>query len=317
MSDYEPTQLRGIYRSHSHLPIWEILEKAGIWQQVGIEVTSFEYDDSSASTEAQLFGGSIDFVSGNHISPYALVARGKPIVCLASPNNAIRDKLVSREPIQSIAELRGKTIGDLSLGSIDVGINHIAGNHMLYLLHAGVALDDVKWIELAEKQSDGLREKQIEALQSGRIDAALMGGNDAEFQRLGLNVLQLDPLPMISGPTITSTIDTLNSKDRLGERLVKAMVMGIHFAKTNREETELILQGLRARVPEAANVGYNSVARIPNKPYPEPQSILNAYELCLMQAPDAKEVSPAALWDLHYLRALDYSGFIDGLYEQN
>ena len=56
MSNSEPIRLRGIYRSPTHLPIWEVLDKAGIWQEVGIEVTSFEFCNSSATTEKALFG---------------------------------------------------------------------------------------------------------------------------------------------------------------------------------------------------------------------------------------------------------------------
>jgi hypothetical protein len=105
----------------------------------------------------------------------------------------------------------------------------------------------------------------------------------------------------------------LHRKDRLGERLVKAQLMAIHFAHSNREETEIILEGLRKRQPEVGRANYNSLARIPAKPYPAPQAILNAYELCLMQAPDAVDVSPLALWDLHYLRELDQAGFVESL----
>ena len=37
--------------------------------------------------------------------------------------------------------------------------------------------------------------------------------------------------------------------------------------------------------------------------------------LCCMKAPVAKEISPLAMWDLHFLRHLDNSGFIDNLYQ--
>ncbi len=60
---------------------------------------------------------------------------------------------------------------------------------------------------------------------------------------------------------------------------------------------------------------YASLARMPRKPYPDPQAVINAHELCLMKDSAAKELSPLALWDLHYLRELDHSGFIDGLYQ--
>jgi len=77
--------VRGVYRSHSHVPIWEVIEKAHIWEQVGIEPTRLEYCESPPDAEAALFDGSIDFISGNHLTPYVLVAEGKPIVSIASP----------------------------------------------------------------------------------------------------------------------------------------------------------------------------------------------------------------------------------------
>jgi hypothetical protein len=50
------------------------------------------------------------------------------------------------------------------------------------------------------------------------------------------------------------------------------------------------------------------------KPYPDHEAVANAYKLCCMKNPEAEEQSPLALWDLHYLRRLDNSGFIDKLY---
>jgi len=89
VNKYEPIEINAFFRSHTHLPLWEILDQAGFWQQVGIKV-NWKYCDSSSEAEAGLFSGKIDLISGNHISPYALVARGKPIVSLASPTNGVR-----------------------------------------------------------------------------------------------------------------------------------------------------------------------------------------------------------------------------------
>jgi len=57
------------------------------------------------------------------------------------------------------------------------------------------------------------------------------------------------------------------------------------------------------------------VAKLAIKPYPDIQAVANAYRLCCMKAPEAKELSPMSMWDLHFLRQLDNSGFIDRLYE--
>ena len=155
---------------------------------------------------------------------------------------------------------------------------------------------------------------QLDVVKSGKVDAIFVTGNTDKFEQAGLHVLPLDLLPMINGPTLTSTLTTLQKKEGLAERLVRAQVMGIHFARTRRGETEEILNGLRQRVPECRNVNYRSVSKLLPKPYPDHEAIANAYRLCCLKNPETEEQSPMALWDLHYLRALDNSGFIDKLY---
>ena len=164
MGEYEPLEIRGYYRSHSHLPIWEVMDKAGIWERVGLNVT-FEFCDSSSAAEKALFDGSVDFVSGNHISPYLLVRRGKPIVSLTSPSNSVNDKLVARFPIKQVSELRGKRIGDTTLVDSIGGYHHPRGNHMLYVMRGGLRLDEVEFVELTESNkefhSDAARSCQV------------------------------------------------------------------------------------------------------------------------------------------------------------
>lgn len=305
-------EIRGLFRSYSHLPIWEVLEQAGIWREMGLEV-SLEFCGSSTLAEAALFEGRVDFISGNHITPYALVAKGRPIVCLASPSNSVNDKLVTRRPVASLSELRGLRIGDTTLEDPSGGYHHLRGNHMLYVMRAGLGIEEVVWVELADT-TERLPEAQLEALEAGRIDATFVTGGTARFERAGFHVLPLDPLPMVNGPTLTTSLETLRKKQGLAERLVKAMVLGIHFARTRRAETESILDGLRRRVPQARNASYQGVAKLAPKPYPELEAVANAYRLCCMKDPRAGEVSPLALWDLHWLRELDDSGFIERLY---
>ena len=92
-------------------------------------------------------------------------------------------------------------------------------------------------------------------------------------------------------------------------------MLGIHFAKTQRQKTQKILDGLNKRTGE--DFQYSRLERMPSKPYPDAQAIINAYELGCIKAPEAKQLSPMALWDLHYLRELDNSGFIDKLYKES
>ena len=61
MANYDPIEIRGYYRSHTHLPVWDIVEETGIWKDLGIKA-SFEYCDSSSEAEAALFEGRVDFI---------------------------------------------------------------------------------------------------------------------------------------------------------------------------------------------------------------------------------------------------------------
>jgi ABC-type nitrate/sulfonate/bicarbonate transport system substrate-binding protein len=299
-------KIRGVYRSGSHLPIWEVLQEAAIWEKVGIDLVSFDYCAMPPDAERTLFKGDIDFISGDHLTPYSLVAQGKPIVSIASPVNGQNASVASRQPMNSIQDLRGKRIADTPMEGRDGGFHHGRGNHMMYLIRAGIDIDEVKWIE--DENSDA----QLEALKSGKADARFISGTGEKYIELGFHVLPLGPLPMINGPTLTTSYTVLQKKKGLGERLVKAMVLGIHFAKTKRDKTEKILENLNKKKGESFQ--YRSFERMPKKPYPDPQGVINAYELGCIKSPDAKQISALALWDLHYLRELDNSGFIDKLY---
>jgi ABC-type nitrate/sulfonate/bicarbonate transport system substrate-binding protein len=301
-------KIRGVYRSASHLPIWEVLQEAGIWEKAGLELTSFEYCAMPPDAEAALFKGQIDFISGDHLTPYGLVARGKPIVSIASPVNGQNASVASREPLNSIQDLRGKRITDTPMEGRDGGFHHGRGNHMMYLIRAGIGINQVQWVE--HEDSDA----QLEALKSGKADARFISGTGERYKEIGFHVLPLGPLPMINGPTLTTSYTVLQKKKGLGERLVKAMVMGIHFAKTQRAKTEKILAKLNKRTGESYR--YQTLERMPKKPYPDPQGVINAWELGCIKSPEAKEISALALWDLHYLRELDNSGYIDKLYRR-
>lgn len=301
-------RIRGVYRSSSHLPLWEVLQEAGLWEKVGLELIHFDYCAMPPDAETALFKGDIDFISGDHLTPYGLVAQGKPIVSIASPVNGQNASVATWEPIESIHDLRGKRIADTPMEGRDGGFHHGRGNHMMYLIRAGIGINEVQWVE--HENSDA----QFEALKSRKADARFISGAGERYKEIGLHVLPLGPLPMINGPTLTTSYTVLHKKKELGERLVKAMVLGIHFAKTKKDKTEKILKNLNKKKGESFQ--YRSFERMPEKPYPDPQGVINAYELGCIKAPEARQVSPLALWDLHYLRELDNSAFIDKLYKR-
>jgi hypothetical protein len=97
-------------------------------------------------------------------------------------------------------------------------------------------------------------------------------------------------------------------------------VDAIHFFKTNRQDSLRILkecQGmLRTQSDEELEAFYDErVHEYQRKPYPTPQAIQNVYQLGLKDTPEMAGFNPLVMWDMHHLRAIDDSGYIDKLYQ--
>lgn len=321
MQDYPPCELRAMFRA-GHSQFWEVADKAGILPRMGLTLTYLEGTDDPRAAEEALFSGKIDMICGNHITPYIWVARGKPIVCLASPSNAVQNRVVTREPVTSLADFKAKglRIADTNLISSHGIAGHDRLNHILDIMRQGYAEGEAEWIEVGEGGERGagqeLQAKLIDALRTGRADAAFAGRIRPEAVPADLHVLDLPELPMINGTTITASYEALHKKEGLAERLVRAMVETIHFTRVNPEQAQRFLDVKDTRPYSQQGGRINSITRSPIKPYPSPEGMLNAWELSRMRYEDARAANPLALWDMHYLRELDLSGFIDELLEE-
>jgi hypothetical protein len=66
---------------------------------------------------------------------------------------------------------------------------------------------------------------------------------------------------------------------------------------------------------EQATYVYQQLAPILEpKLYPTMAAIANVYEEAKRQDADAEKINPMELWDLHHIRRLDDSGYVDALY---
>jgi ABC-type nitrate/sulfonate/bicarbonate transport system substrate-binding protein len=316
--DLEPYALNIMFRSgHSYL--WELAEKSGILGQLGLSLASLEEADWAGRADEALFNGQIDLIAGNHISPYYHVATGKPIVCIASPSNAVRGRFISREPLDSLADLKGKTVRIADCDFLDEhgGLRHGRGNHIIEVYRAGFEPEELEWIELGPEHAPGVPERVVETVRSGKADIGFGFGRDAAaLEREGFHITELPTLPMINGSTITTSYEALGKKERLAERLVQAMVETIHFARVNPEEGQRLLSATLGKPYHEWHGRIQSVSRYRIKPYPDMEAVSNVYELSAMRYEEARTMNPFALWDMHYLRELDQTGLIDELIQE-
>lgn len=313
------------YRSSSHLLLLHVVAESGAWEKQGLDV---EYDKKISSRDAhdKVMKGDVEFVSGNHISPYGKRARGDKWVYVGQTvNTCAGRKLVVRQDsgIDSIADLREKTVG--TRGS------HPTLNDWLQLRQHGLDVDkdevaiidtlgsDFDPPEGKEESTDPLPQWVLEK----KVDAAFLNAPRSNFaEEMGLKTIEVAPLPMIYYTTLSTSLKFTQQHPDIVERFLKGLIEGIHFFKTQPENTVKILEEryvadgkMDAQLARDTYKVY--VEHFESKLYPTTAAIDNVYEEGLRQDKDAARINPMELWDLHFLRQIDDSGFIDGLYERS
>src|SRR5581483_1531665 len=125
----------------------------------------------------------------------------------------------------------------------------------------------------------------------------------------------------IEGLTATTTTTFVNSHPEEVDGLLKAMVDAIHFFKTRKKDTIDLLNRtcrniLKFQSDEELDEFYDERSKeMQAKPYPSIDAIHNVFQLGVKCVPEIKDFNPLIMWDMHYLRAIDDSGYIDNLYK--
>ena len=245
-------------------------------------------------------------------------------------------KLVVRPDsgINGIADLRGKKVGTRGM--------HPGLNDWLLLKQRGLDVDrdDIELVnkvdglesaEAAEQledrpESEAARHKKRAPLwqwvRDGKVDAALLLAPSHLFAAdAGLKVIDIEPLPMIWYTTISSSLPFVEKHPDIVERFLKGLIEGIHFFKTQPEQSiEIIQRALRPR--KASSTSAQATYDLPaTSRRCSSRSSIRPWRRSRTSTrrPSARtrmprSINPMELWDLHHIRHLDDSGFVDGLY---
>lgn len=302
----------------SHLPLLTVFKESGVTDKYGFEIELEVVGGAKAPTMAHrtslIFAGEIDFVSGLHHETYRARSRGeKRLVYLAQTQNRWDDRLVVAPGIGGIQELRGKKIVCHSKAPC------VVGNFTTILKQFGFQNDEIR-IEPILSMSGNLC-SYVDQVVAGEASAALVDMPfDLYGKNRGLKILDLPDRPVIHNTTILTTTDYIRDNRETVIQFLKALIDAIHFFKTKPAEVAKILQkNLSRRYTLADEAYYVHLQKewaklLLAKPYPLPAAIQNVFELDAAHDPNMGNISPMEPWDLHYLREIDDSGFIDALY---
>jgi ABC-type nitrate/sulfonate/bicarbonate transport system substrate-binding protein len=307
-------KIRIFYRAPTHVALWKVMEEAGFLDKHGLEMTFGSLEDKRSRATAGLLTGELDIVSGNHHSLYARRAlHNEPFVHIGQVNTQWNQNwLVAGEGIRGVADLKGKrlTIGKLS--------GHPGLNVWLYLRQNGLLAG--RDIELVD--GDRKSEVRVKQVMAGEYDGTFLGAIDQlRAQAVGARVIELPTFPMIEGVTLTTTTRYVNSHPEEVAALLHALVDAIHYFKTEPKGTEAIINKtcrdlLKLRSDEELKEFRNYQAETYQpKPYPTPEAIQNVFQLGVHDTPEVEGFNPLIMWDMHHLRAIDDSGYIDKLYQ--
>jgi ABC-type nitrate/sulfonate/bicarbonate transport system substrate-binding protein len=325
------SKIKLLSSSISHMPLHFVLRDSGVTEKHGFElevdVAKVPQKGKSTRTIGErallLLSGEYQFLSGLHHEPYLYRAKGdKRLVFLAQTQNQWDDRLIVRPEIRDLKQLEGKKI-------LTGPAPCVCGNLRHALERAGVDTTKVEWV-FSSREGEGEDSRlavgpaSIARVRRHDVDAANVDiPFDLQAQKRGLNAITLPALPVIHNTTICASTDLVNANAEIVVIFLKALIAGIHFFKTEKDKCCAILA--RELAPLIGLDGDDEIEYLHAqwsqllcaKPYPEPRAVENLYQLDVAHDPRANFVGPLEVWDTHFVRMIDDSGFIDALYHDN
>jgi hypothetical protein len=299
--------LRLAYRDNDRTPvIFCIQEMARRHYDIDVDVVQIK---GTEEYEAALFDGACDVIIEHLEYLYDEAVKGKKVVIFCAPSKGGNLELVTGPAIRRPEELKGGTMAVRSSGQ----------PHAVTLWLRMMELErDVK--TLLVKDSEVGRWGQWKKVASGECVATFMSPLYLpEALGAGLKVLPVPDIPIVGHYAQACLAEFAEKNSTLLKDYLKAAIHAVCLMIYRRDDALAIAaiepmkrMKIASRVELARQ--FDSIAKsLKPKPYPTPEAIANTYEMAVLDYPDAKDLNPLALWDLHWVKRLDDEGFIDGL----
>ncbi len=288
--------------------IW-VAKEARLFGRHGLDPTVVFISSSVRGIQAILAG---EIPIGEGGGPALTTGRlaGGDVVAIAGNVNVLPYYLVAHPSIKRPEDLRGK-----------IGGNHSAGTTAEFALRVGLkkmGLDPLKDVNL--RVVGGSIDRMV-ALQKGVVHFTVVTqAGRAMAEKLGFPML-IDmatlQIPFPQNGIYTSTRLIRERPDTV-RRYMRAYVEAIHFYKTRKEETIQIMRKY-SRVEDRKYLedAWDWHARyIPEAPYPPGEGYQTILQELSTTNPKAAEANAKDFVDLRFVKEIEDSGFIKGLYRK-
>jgi ABC-type nitrate/sulfonate/bicarbonate transport system substrate-binding protein len=293
--------------SPQYAPVW-IAKEAGFFKKNGINAQLVYMRGGVVATQA-LVSNDVNFINAGGGGVVDAVLGGADIVMIACPIAQEPQVLVTRREIKDLSQLKGKKFA----------VNSLAGPAMLSLkiMLATVGLDperDVSFLAVGPSSS------RFGALQLGQVDATTLAPPFTfAARRAGYNFFE--DLPgmrdsELPNAALTTSRRFYDAEPFATEMVIKSVIEGIHFYKTEKIKTPMIMKKyMKLENTEELQEAYSFYVKLlAEKPYPSAKGIQTILDWS--KRLDARKASPAQFIQTKVIEKLDKQGFIDGLYKK-
>ena len=295
--------------SGSQAPFW-IAKEAGFFDKNGLGATMI-YIDGGSMTAQSLMSGDVPIAQIGGNAPVVARLRGMDLTLIAGVTNILAYSLIVNPDIKKPQDLRGKKLAVSRFGSnSDYATRKI-------LIKWGLRPD----IDVAILQIPGGQLSRLAAVQSKQINGLVAQPPVTNLARkFNLNIIAEPEDFGGAYPTTTVVARVSYIKDNRDtvRKFTRALVEAIHFYKTQKEFSKKVIgKYVKTTDSEALEDSYQFFAPlVPTKPYPTLEGIKEALMELGEKDSKARAARPEDFADMSFVKELDESGYIDGLYKK-
>lgn len=293
--------------SPQYAPVW-IAKEAGFFKRNGVNAQLVYMRGGIVATQA-LVSNDVNFINAGGGGVVDAVLGGADIVMVACPITQEPQVLVTKREIKELSQLKGKKFA----------VNSLAGPAMLSLkiMLAASGLDperDVNYLAVGPSSS------RFGALQLGQVDATTLAP-PFTFAARKAGYTFFEDLPgmkeaELPNAALATTRKFAEAEPVATEMVIKSLIEGIHFYKTEKNMTPAILKRyMKLENSEELQEAYQFYVKLlAEKPYPTAKGIQTILDWS--KRADARKASPAQFIQSKFVEKFDKQGFIDGLYKR-
>ncbi len=297
--------------SADQLPAW-VAKDSGIFTKNGLDVDLIFFTGGTTAILALVSGDvPITQVSGPPLVNSALA--GSEAVFVAAGIISLNYVLMGKPGIKTVEQLKGGTVAISRFGSATDSIARFALRR--------IGLTPGKDVTIVQV---GSGPERLSAALTGRVTASVINPPSSFIaEKRGLAVIaDVAKMGLVFQHTGAGTTRRfIKEHPDTVRRYVKAHVEAVHKMWTDKEATIKALSkymgsGLEREMLDKSYDNVMTEALYPKKQYPSLEGLKTVIEDVAERDPRAKSVKPEQFVDFTFIKELDQSGYIDGLYKK-